>query len=78
MHDQLIDGRGLRVLTVFDNCSRASVSLEPAFRLSGQSVAEIMSSVARQRLLPRSITVERGTEFTSNATGERGSIALNR
>lgn len=67
VHDQLIDGRAFRVLTVVDNWSRESVSLEPGFRLTGESVAAALSRVAKQHPLPRSITVDHGTEFTSKA-----------
>lgn len=67
VHDQLADGRAFRVLTVLDNWSRESVLLEAGFRLIGESVAAGPSRVAQHRLLPRSITVDHGTEFTSRA-----------
>ena len=67
VHDQLADGRAFRVLTVVDNWSRESVLLEAGFRLSGESVAQALSRVSAGRPLPRSITVDHGTEFTSKA-----------
>ncbi len=67
VHDQLADGRAFRVLTVVDNWSRESVLLEAGFRLSGESVAQALSRVSAARPLPRSITVDHGTEFTSKA-----------
>ena len=67
VHDQLLDGRRVRVLTVIDQWSRESVSVEPGFSLSGESVAEILDRVARHRPLPKAITVDHGTEFTSRA-----------
>ncbi len=67
VHDQLADGRAFRVLTVVDNWSRESVLLEAGFRLSGESVAQALSRVSATRPLPRSITVDHGTEFTSKA-----------
>ena len=67
VHDQLLDGRRFRVLTVIDQWSRESVSVEPGFSLSGESVAEILDHVARHRPLPKAITVDHGTEFTSRA-----------
>jgi putative transposase len=67
VHDQLLDGRRFRVLTVIDQWSCESVSVEAGFSLSGQSVAEILDHVARQRPLPTAITVDHGTEFTSRA-----------
>ncbi len=67
VHDQLADGRAFRVLTVVDNWSRESVLLEAGLRLTGERVAAALSRVARHRLLPRSITFDHGTEFTSRA-----------
>jgi putative transposase len=42
VHDQLADGRRFRVLTVIDQWSRESLSLESAFSLSGQDVANTL------------------------------------
>jgi putative transposase len=67
VHDQLINGRTFRVLTVVDNWSRESVVLEVGFRLTGESVVNALHGVSRQRPLPRTITVDHGTEFTSKA-----------
>jgi putative transposase len=67
VHDQLGDKRAFRVLTVVDNWSRESVLLEPGFRLTGESVAAVLSRASERRPLPRSITVDHGTEFTSKA-----------
>ena len=67
VHDQLANGRAFRVLTVVDNWSRESVLLEAGFRLTGESVAQALAEASQQRSLPRSITVDHGTEFTSKA-----------
>jgi putative transposase len=67
VHDQLANGQAFRVLTVVDNWSRESVLLEAGFRLTGQHVAEALGQAAKTRTLPRSITVDHGTEFTSKA-----------
>jgi putative transposase len=67
VHDQLLDGRAFRVLAVTDNWSRESVLVEAGFRLSGERVAKALSRVSGVRSLPRSITVDHGTEFTSRA-----------
>ena len=67
VHDQLSDRRAFRVLTVVDNWSRESVSLEAGFRLTGESVVAALSKASERRQLPRSITVDHGTEFTSRA-----------
>ena len=70
VHDQLAGGRAFRVLTVVDNWSRESVVLETGFRLTGQSVVQALIGVSCLRSLPRSITVDHGTEFTSRALDE--------
>lgn len=67
VHDQLVDGRPFRILTVIDQWSRESVSVEPGFSLTGTSVASILDAVAQARRLPKAITVDHGTEFTSRA-----------
>lgn len=67
MHDQLSDRRAFRILTVVDNWSRESVSLEAVFRLTGEHVAMALSRLSKHRRLPRSTTVDHGTEFTSGA-----------
>jgi len=46
------------------------VSVEPAFSLSGVSVAAAPDVVAQHRPLPKAITVDHGTEFTSKALDE--------
>ena len=70
VHDQLLDGRRFRVLTVIDQWSRESVLLEAGFTLTGQNVAAALERVAVSRSLPKAITVDHGTEFTSRALDE--------
>ncbi len=67
VHDQLADGRAFRVLTVVDNWSRQSVMLEVGLRLTGETVATALARAATTQALPRSITVDHGTEFTPRA-----------
>ena len=70
VHDQLTDGRPIRMLTVIDQWSRECVLIEPGFRVSGQLVADALDCAALKRSLPRSIRVDHGTEFTSKALDE--------
>jgi putative transposase len=70
VHDQLVDGRRFRVLTVIDQWSRESVLVEPGSSLTGQDVAEALERISWSRALPRAITVDNGTEFTSRALDE--------
>jgi putative transposase len=68
VHDALADGRPFRVLTVVDQWSRQSPMLEVSSSLSGQAVADALDRVLRATaMMPRSITVDHGTEFTSRA-----------
>lgn len=70
VHDQMLDGRAFRILTVIDQWSRESVSLEANFRLTGRCVGQALDAAAVTRGLPQSITVDNGTEFTSKALDE--------
>lgn len=70
VHDQLASGRAFRVLTVIDQWSRESVRLEANVSLTGRSVVDALEAVAAERPLPRAITGDHGTEFTSNALDE--------
>ena len=67
VHDQMLDGRAFRVLTVIDQWSRESVTLEANFRLTGRRVEQALDEAAIERGLPKAITVDNGTEFTSKA-----------
>lgn len=70
VHDQMLDGRAFRVLTVIDQWSRESVTLEANFRLTGRCVGQALDHAARTRGWPTAITVDNGTEFTSKALDE--------
>ena len=65
--DRLDDGRGFRVLTVVDQFSRECVLLEAALSLTGKSVAAALERSVIERGAPRSITVDNGSEFYSQA-----------
>ena len=67
VHDQLADGRTFRVLTVVDQWSRLSPILEVVQRVTGADVAAVLDRMHERRNLPRLITVDHGTEFTSQA-----------
>jgi len=84
VHDQLLDGRSFRILTVIDQWSRESVSVEPGFSLSGASVAAALDLVVQHRLLPKAITsttapnshLERGTSGHGNVVCSSISFGL--
>ena len=66
VHDELSNARRFRILTVIDQWSREALIVEPRSGYSGALVAELLSQRLTQQL-PRSITVDHGTEFTSRA-----------
>ena len=67
VHDQMFDGRACRILTVMDQWSRESMSLEENFHLTGRCVGPALDQAAAIRGWPQAITVDNGTEFTSKA-----------
>lgn len=67
VHDALADGRPFRVLTVVDQWSRQSPILEAASSMSGRGVGEALDRATTAGAVPRSITVDHGTEFMSRA-----------
>jgi putative transposase len=65
VHDQLVTGRKLRVLTIIDTFSRFSPAIEPRFNFRGPDVVEILEEIGRQVGFPKAIRVDQGTEFVS-------------
>ena len=67
VHDALADGRPFRVLTIVDQWSRQSPILEAASSMSGSTVSVALDRAIAGGSVPRSITVDHGTEFMSRA-----------
>lgn len=67
VHDQLLDGRPFRVLTVVDQWSRQSPLLEAGTSFTGRDVVAALDRVLQLGGAPASITVDHGTEFMSKA-----------
>ncbi len=57
-------------LTVINQWSRESVSLEANFRLTGRCVRQALDQAAALRGWPKAISVDNGTEFTFKALDE--------
>jgi putative transposase len=70
VHDQMLDGRPFRMLTVIDQFSRQSPIVEPRLSFRGSDVAEVLDAIIERTGTPASITVDHGTEFTSKALEE--------
>lgn len=67
VHAPLADGRPCRILMVVDNWRRCRPVLEARFRMTGETVSQVLDRVLSQGRSPRSITVDHGTEFQSRA-----------
>lgn len=59
-----------RVLTLIDKRGRESVLLETGFSLTRQSVVDALQQLSLNRPLPKAITVNHSTEFTSKSPDE--------
>jgi putative transposase len=67
VHDQLVNGRRIRVLTIVDNFSRVSPAIKVALSLTGRHVLEVLEQLKTTRGVPKALAVDNGPEFTSRA-----------
>ena len=64
----MADGRSFRVLTVVDQFTRECVKLEADRSMTGMKVVQALERAQQERgSLPKSITVDNGSEFCSRA-----------
>lgn len=61
--DGLANGRGLRCLTIVDDCTRECLAIGVDTSLPGTRVAATLDRLAELPGLPQSITVDHGPEF---------------
>lgn len=67
VHDILDNGRRIRILTVIDQFSRECPMIRAAHVMNGRLVVRLLDEIAKHRNLPKSITVDNGSEFYSKA-----------
>jgi putative transposase len=67
MHDQLQDGRRLRVLTLVDQYTREALATEARGSFSAHDVIDVLNRLSRSHRKPAVIQVDNGTEFASCA-----------
>jgi putative transposase len=65
VHDQLYDGRKIRILTVIDAFTRYVPAIEVRERFTGADVVAVLEIVCRNVGYPKSIRVDQGPEFVS-------------
>lgn len=65
VHDQLVTGRKLRILTVVDTFSRFSPVVDPRFSYKGEDVVQTLEHACKLFGYPKSIRADNGPEFIS-------------
>jgi putative transposase len=65
VHDELVSGKKIRMLTIVDHFSRESVKIEVGHGLKSKEVIQSLSLLKLTRGLPEIITVDNGSEFSS-------------
>jgi len=67
VHDQLSNGRRLRILNVIDDVTKECLAAVADTSISGRRVARELDAILAWRGKPNLIVSDHGTEFTSNA-----------
>lgn len=65
MHDELFDGRRLRVLTIVDNFSRVSTGIGVKTKYQATDVVDTLAVATAEQGMPKRIRVDNGPEFVS-------------
>lgn len=65
VHDQLANGKKIRMLTLVDKLSREYLRIEVDYGLRSQAIVDALEKVRIERGLPKIISVDNGSEFTS-------------
>ena len=65
IHDQLVDGRRFRVLTIVDTYSKVSPVLGVGTHYRGSDVVQALEQARREQGIPQCIRVDNGPEFVS-------------
>ena len=65
MHDQLEDGRSIRLLNVIDDFNREALGIEVDFSLPSHRVIRVLTQVMTWRGKPEVIRCDNGPEYIS-------------
>lgn len=66
VHDELVGGRGFRLLTIVDHFSRESVAIEIGYQIRAADGIRALSRLKIDCGLSKIITVDNGSEFSGN------------
>ena len=67
IHDQLADGRRIRILNIVDDYSRVCVGQLVDLCISGLRLVRYLNQLRETRGLPRTLVLDNGPEMTSKA-----------
>jgi putative transposase len=67
VHDSLLDGRGLRALTMIDEWSRECLAIEVDLSLTGERVTRVLEWLCETRGAPMVVQSDTGPEFSGRA-----------
>ena len=67
MHDQLADGRSIRVFNVIDDFNREALGIEVDFSLPSERVIRTLKQIIGWRGKPLAIRCDNGPEYLSTA-----------
>ena len=67
VHDQLADGRRIRVLNIVDDFSRVCVGQLVDLSISGARMVRLLDELRASRGLPKTLVLDNGPEMTSKA-----------
>lgn len=67
VHDQLANGRRIRILNIVDDFSRVCVAQLVDTSISGHRTVRLLDDLAETRGLPNALNLDNGPEFTSKA-----------
>jgi putative transposase len=70
MHDQLSDGRSIRLFNVIDDFNREGLGIEVDFSLPSERVTRALDQIIEWRGQPQVIRCDNGPEYISNVTLE--------
>lgn len=68
MHDQLADGRSIRLFNVIDDFNREALAIEVDFSLPSARVVRALDQIIEWRGKPRAIRCDNGPEYISSVT----------
>lgn len=80
VHDNLADGRSIRILSMIDLWDRSCPAMAVGFSQSSQAVVNVLNQLMEQGRMPRTLRADNGPEFTSNVLkiwAERNGITIN-